>query len=71
MGSLIFVTSLSSDISVNFGGVKFESNVLENKASYHQRVLPLWEVLKMFELQLQLYLLKTVLQETGPQNSNC
>lgn len=45
MGSLIFVTSLSSDISVNFeqlcwpqGGVKFESNELENKASYHQRV---------------------------------
>lgn len=62
MGTLIFVTSLSSDISVNFGGVKFESNELENKASYHQRVLPLWEVLKMFELQLQLYLLKTVLQ---------
>lgn len=69
MGTLIFVTSLSSDISVNFeqlywpqGGVKFESNELENKASCHQRVLPLWEVLKMFELQLQLYLLKTVLQ---------
>lgn len=69
MGTLIFVTSLSSDIFVNFeqlywpqGGVKFESNELENKASYHQRVLPLWEVLKMFELQLQLYLLKTVLQ---------
>lgn len=62
MGTLIFVTSLSSDISVNFGGVKFESNELENKASYHQRVLPLWEGLKMFELQLQLYLLKTVLQ---------
>lgn len=57
MGTLIFVTSLSSNISVNFeqvywsqGDVKFESNELENKASYHQRVLPLWEVLKMFEL---------------------
>lgn len=68
MGTLTFVTSLSSDISVfqqsywPQGGVKFESNELENKASYHQRVLPLWEVLKMFELQLQCYLLKIVLQ---------
>jgi len=62
VGTLIFVTSLGSDISVfeqsywPQGGVKFESNELENKASYHQRVLPLWEVLKMIELQRQRYL---------------